>query len=53
MSVGRIAAILGNVAFGQLVDVHCIVPMIMIASFLTIGGLSALKLPSRSHDDLL
>ncbi|KAL4232718.1 hypothetical protein ACF0H5_007406 [Mactra antiquata] len=50
--VGRIAAILGNVAFGELVDVHCAVPMIMVAALLTIGGLSAIRLPNTTGKDI-
>lgn len=50
--VGRIAAILGNVSFGVLVDVHCAVPMIMVAALLTAGGLSAIKLPNTTGKDI-
>ncbi|XP_045197284.2 synaptic vesicle glycoprotein 2C-like isoform X2 [Mercenaria mercenaria] len=50
--VGRIAAILGNVSFGSLVDVHCAVPMIMVSVLLTIGGLSAIKLPNTTGKDI-
>ena len=52
MSVGRIASILGNLAFGELVDVYCLVPMFMVASLLTVGGLLSLKLPNTSQLDL-
>ena len=50
--IGRIAAISGNVVFGSLVDVHCAVPMIMVAALLTIGGLSAIKLPNTTGVDI-
>lgn len=50
--VGRIAAILGNVTFGSLVDIHCAVPMIMVAVLLTVGGLSAIKLPNTTGKDI-
>jgi VNT family MFS transporter (synaptic vesicle glycoprotein 2) len=50
--VGRIAAILGNVSFGSLVDVHCAVPMIMVSVLLTIGGLTAIKLPNTTGKDI-
>ena len=52
MSVGRIAAILGNLAFGELVDVYCLVPMLMVASLLAVGGLLSLKLPNTIQADL-
>lgn len=50
--VGRIAAILGNVSFGSLVDVHCAVPMIMVSVLLTVGGLTAIKLPNTTGKDI-
>ena len=51
MGVGRIGAILGNVVFGQFVDINCIIPMFMVASFMCVGGFTSLKLPnSQSHD---
>lgn len=50
--VGRIAAILGNVVFGTLVDIHCAVPMITVAVLLTIGGLTAIRLPNTVGKDI-
>lgn len=50
--IGRIAAISGNVVFGSLVDVHCAIPMILVAVLLTIGGLSAIKLPNTTGKDI-
>ncbi|WAR08208.1 SV2B-like protein [Mya arenaria] len=50
--VGRIAAITGNMVFGALVDIHCAIPMIMVAVLLTIGGLSAIKLPNTTGKDI-
>ena len=52
MGVGRIAAILGNVVFGQLVDVNCMIPMVMVSSLLCLGGLISLKLPNSQSIDL-
>ncbi len=52
MSVGRIAAILGNLAFGELVDVYCLVPMFLVATLLAFGGLISLSLPNTRHTDL-
>jgi len=43
--VGRIGAILANQTFGLLVDVHCAVPLFLVASLLSAGGLTALRLP--------
>ena len=53
LGIGRIAAILGNQVFGQLVNVNCAVPMIMVVVFLGFGGLSAIKLPNMTRKDLL
>uniref|UniRef100_X1ZMR5 Major facilitator superfamily (MFS) profile domain-containing protein n=1 Tax=Capitella teleta TaxID=283909 RepID=X1ZMR5_CAPTE len=50
--LGRVAAILGNVTFGELVGAHCAVPMILVASLLSFGGLMALKLPNTTRQDL-
>ena len=50
--VGRIAAIMGNVVFGTLVDIHCAVPMIIVATLLTIGGLTAIRLPNTVGKDI-
>lgn len=50
--LGRIAAILGNVTFGELVGTSCMVPMLLVAGLLGGGGLLALKLPNTTHRDL-
>ncbi|XP_052236905.1 synaptic vesicle glycoprotein 2C-like isoform X1 [Dreissena polymorpha] len=50
--IGRIAAILGNMVFGSLVDIHCAIPMIMVASLLCLGGLSAIRLPNTTGKDI-
>lgn len=51
-TVGRVAAILGNVVFGQLVDIHCSVPLLLVASLLGAGGLLAFKLPKTDKSSL-
>ncbi|KAK2164521.1 hypothetical protein LSH36_62g00013 [Paralvinella palmiformis] len=51
--IGRIAAILGNLAFGSLVTSHCAVPMLLVAILLSGGGLISLKLPNTKNQDLL
>lgn len=52
MGLGRIAAILGNLAFGLLVDIYCLVPMFMVAGLLAVGGLASLILPNTTNTDL-
>nr|XP_005994167.1 PREDICTED: synaptic vesicle glycoprotein 2C-like [Latimeria chalumnae] len=50
--VGRVAAILGNLTFAQLVDIHCAVPILLVSVLLFTGGLAALKLPDTKNIDL-
>nr|KAG5702650.1 hypothetical protein BaRGS_028036 [Batillaria attramentaria] len=48
----RIGAILGNLIFGLLVDVHCAIPMITVAVLMSLGGLLSLKLPNTKGIDI-
>ncbi|KAK3098669.1 hypothetical protein FSP39_021811, partial [Pinctada imbricata] len=50
--VSRIAAICGNVIFGELVDIHCAIPMILVSALLVFGGLCAIKLPNTTRADI-
>ncbi|XP_072528481.1 synaptic vesicle glycoprotein 2B isoform X2 [Salminus brasiliensis] len=50
--VGRVAAIMGNVVFGQLVDSNCAVPILLVSALLLAGGLAALRLPGTKQMDL-
>lgn len=43
--ISRIGAILGNLVFGQLVDSHCAVPVLLVSALLLTGGLTAVRLP--------
>ncbi|XP_046552199.1 synaptic vesicle glycoprotein 2B-like [Haliotis rubra] len=52
IGMARIGAILGNVVFGELVDIHCAVPMIMVAVLLCLGGLTSIKLPNTTDVDI-
>ena len=49
---GRIAAITGNLAFGRLVDQHCGIPIVLVAVFLAIGGLTSLRMPKTDNTPL-
>lgn len=51
-AANRVGAILGNVAFGELVDIHCAVPMLLVAALLVVGGLTSLKLPNTTKVDI-
>ncbi|KAM4553636.1 synaptic vesicle glycoprotein 2C [Fundulus diaphanus] len=50
--VGRVAAIMGNVIFGKLVDSNCTVPILMVSALLLTGGLVALLLPQTRQTEL-
>ncbi|KAL8622295.1 hypothetical protein ACOMHN_043299 [Nucella lapillus] len=50
--IARIAAIAGNLTFGLLVDVHCSIPMILIASLMAFGGLISIRLPNTVGVDI-
>ncbi|XP_040893888.1 synaptic vesicle glycoprotein 2B [Toxotes jaculatrix] len=50
--VGRVAAIMGNVVFGKLVDSNCAVPILMVSALLLTGGLVGLLLPQTRQTEL-
>uniref|UniRef100_M3ZIC8 Synaptic vesicle glycoprotein 2 n=1 Tax=Xiphophorus maculatus TaxID=8083 RepID=M3ZIC8_XIPMA len=50
--VGRVAAIMGNVVFGKLVDSSCTVPILLVSALLLAGGLVALLLPQTRQTEL-
>uniref|UniRef100_A0A3P8UVI3 Synaptic vesicle glycoprotein 2 n=1 Tax=Cynoglossus semilaevis TaxID=244447 RepID=A0A3P8UVI3_CYNSE len=50
--IGRVAAIMGNIAFGKLVDTNCAVPVLLVSVLLLIGGLVALLLPKTRQTEL-
>ncbi|XP_077425814.1 synaptic vesicle glycoprotein 2C [Vanacampus margaritifer] len=49
---GRVAAIMGNVAFGNMVDSNCAVPILLVSAMLLTGGVSALFLPRTKQIEL-
>ncbi|XP_026221195.1 synaptic vesicle glycoprotein 2B [Anabas testudineus] len=51
-AVGRVAAIMGNVVFGKLVDTNCAVPVLLVSMLLLTGGLVALLLPQTRQTEL-
>ncbi|XP_026856386.2 synaptic vesicle glycoprotein 2B isoform X2 [Electrophorus electricus] len=50
--VGRVAAIMANVVFGQLVDSNCALPIVLVAALLLTGSLAALHLPPTKQTEL-
>ncbi|KAJ3596484.1 hypothetical protein NHX12_002891 [Muraenolepis orangiensis] len=50
--VGRVAAIMGNVVFGSLVDSSCAVPILLVSALLLVGGAVACLLPQTKQTEL-
>ncbi|CAJ1056162.1 synaptic vesicle glycoprotein 2C [Xyrichtys novacula] len=50
--VGRVASIMGNVIFGNLMDTDCSVPILLVSGVLLAGGIVALLLPQTKHTEL-
>ncbi|XP_058501371.1 synaptic vesicle glycoprotein 2B [Solea solea] len=50
--MGRVAAIMGNIVFGKLVDTNCAVPVLLVSALLLTGGLVALLLPQTRQTEL-
>jgi len=48
LGLGRIAAIVGNLVFGELIAVNCAVPILLVAGCMVVGGLVSLKLPQTT-----
>jgi len=53
LASARIGAILGNLVFGYLVESHCAIPILMVASLLVGGGLLSILLPNTTKKPLL
>lgn len=50
--VGRVAAIMGNIVFGKLVDSNCAIPVLLVSALLLTAGLVALLLPQTKQTEL-
>ena len=48
-SMGRIAGLLGNVTFGNLIGISKAIPILITASLMAIGGSITLKLPETKE----
>jgi len=49
LGMGRVAAILGNVVFGEMLGVNCAVPILLVATLMTSGGFVSLMLPNTTN----
>uniref|UniRef100_A0A1B6CG08 Major facilitator superfamily (MFS) profile domain-containing protein n=1 Tax=Clastoptera arizonana TaxID=38151 RepID=A0A1B6CG08_9HEMI len=52
MTFGRMGALLGNLVFGFLIDLDCVVPILLFASFLYISGILCFFLPNTGRTEL-
>ncbi|XP_049821483.1 synaptic vesicle glycoprotein 2B-like isoform X3 [Aethina tumida] len=52
LTFGRGGALIGNLLFGFLIDLNCVVPIVLFASMLLGSGLLCLMLPSTGHGAL-
>ncbi|XP_043289400.1 synaptic vesicle glycoprotein 2B-like [Venturia canescens] len=52
LTMGRLGALVGNLLFGYLIDLACVVPVVIFAAFLFICGLLSFFLPRTGKDTL-
>ncbi|XP_015108435.1 synaptic vesicle glycoprotein 2C [Diachasma alloeum] len=52
LTMGRLGALVGNLVFGYLIDLACVVPIILFAAFLFICGSLSFFLPRTGKDTL-
>ena len=48
LGLGRVAAVVANLVFGQLIAINCAVPIFLVAACMIVGGLTSLKLPQTT-----
>lgn len=52
LTVGRAGAVLGNMMFGYLIDIHCVIPIVMFSAFLMFSGILCMFLPDTGQESL-
>ncbi|XP_008544409.1 synaptic vesicle glycoprotein 2C isoform X1 [Microplitis demolitor] len=52
LTMGRLGALVGNLVFGYLIDLACIVPVALFAAFLFVCGLLSILLPRTGKETL-
>ncbi|CAH1099667.1 unnamed protein product [Psylliodes chrysocephalus] len=52
LTFGRGGALLGNLLFGFLIDLNCVIPIVLFASMLLVSGLLCFLLPSTGKGSL-
>lgn len=52
LTVGRVGAVLGNLMFGYLIDIHCVIPIVIFSASLMLSGILCLFLPDTGQESL-
>lgn len=52
LTFGRSGAVLGNMIFGQLIDINCAAPIAIFAAMLLLSGFLCLFLPNTGQESL-
>ncbi|XP_024945351.1 synaptic vesicle glycoprotein 2B [Cephus cinctus] len=52
LTMGRLGALVGNLVFGYLIDLACVVPIILFAAFLFVCGFMSFFLPKTGKETL-
>lgn len=52
LTFGRSGALMGNLLFGYLIDLNCLVPILLFGLMLLISGILCFFLPSTGQDAL-
>ena len=48
LGLGRVAAIVANLVFGQLIAVNCAIPILLVSLCMIVGGLVSVRLPATT-----
>ncbi|CAL7938920.1 unnamed protein product [Xylocopa violacea] len=52
LTMGRLGALVGNLVFGYLIDLACVIPIILFAAFLFVCGFMSFLLPKTGKETL-
>lgn len=52
LTVGRAGAVLGNMMFGYLIDIHCVIPIVIFSTSLMLSGILCIFLPDTGQESL-
>lgn len=52
LTMGRLGALVGNLVFGYLIDLACVIPIVLFAAFLFVCGFMSFLLPKTGKETL-